>query len=659
MKWYKSIALVLACATCISCAACSSNNNDPNNPNNNSQITAPVKPVSDKEVHYVEGGLHKVNVSETNRPFIVDGKTDYKIIVGTDTQEVWDAANFLGKYVLKGTGVKIPVETYKQDITYNANSKYIVIACPELFDAAGLTMPTDNIGQAGYYIKSAGNSVFIACVGMYGYQNAVISFMHHVIGYEMYSADVVVFEKTGETLPDLDIVEKPDIEYRSPSNYVIKTDERYGMGFLNFSDVFLPSSGPWHNTFEYLPKEEYQAQHSDWYSADGEQLCYTAHGNETEYNAMVDEVYKKIVEYMAEKPNISNIAFTQQDKRQQCTCDSCQEILKDYNTISAAILKFCNEVSRKVQAHLEEEAEANGTAKRELNLLFFAYQNSEKPPVVKNADGTYKPIDESVVCDEHVGVCIAPVDSFYNKSFYDDANSSIAENIRGWGVCSQKLYMWLYETNFNYYFYPLNSYDSMIETYRFCFEQGAIYMYTEGQHNQPAVTCFGRFKQYLDAKAEFNVNVNFNDIADVFFKNYFKEAAEPMRQFFDELQGQLRYIEENYSAFIPGGIYDHIENEQFWNKRTLEHWLELCDEAYAAIEPYKTRDEELYEILRKNIMLETIFPRYALIRLHPGGYSASELRQMQLSFKEDAVELQIKRYCEGFSIDEIFNMWNV
>ena len=109
MKWYKRIALVLACVMCLFCAACSSSKKNKPGGSGNAQSTTPVQPVSEKAQHYVEGGVHKVNVTETNRPFIVDGKTDYKIIVGADSQEVGDAVAFLRKYILKATGVFIPV----------------------------------------------------------------------------------------------------------------------------------------------------------------------------------------------------------------------------------------------------------------------------------------------------------------------------------------------------------------------------------------------------------------------------------------------------------------------------------------------------------------------------------------------------------------------
>lgn len=663
MKARKIITTILALVCCVCCTSCNGSGagTEQGKPGGDqTAVVTPVNPVRDPEQHYIEGGLHKVNVSESDRPFAVNGATEYKILLGVYDEELMASAVFLQKHIQKATGARPDILYYDAQATpMDTNTRYIVMHCSELFSAAGLSMPQANLGSTGYYIKSYGNNVFFMSPGMFGYRHAVISFLHHTVGYEMYSSNIVVYDKSGETLPDFDIVERPDFDFYLQGNSV--SDEAIrGMGFMGERDVFIPVGGKiMHNTFAFLPKETYQSEHGKWYADDGMQLCYTVHGDEAEYNLMVDTVYEKIVALLEEFPNTDNITFTQEDFYPQCNCDTCAQSLQTYGTHSAAIIKFVNKVSRKVQAYLQQQADSQGKIKREFNILFFAYNLTERAPVVQKEDGTFEPIDESVVCDENVGVYIAPIDAVYNKSFYNDANASAATVIRGWRACAQKIYMWLYETNYNYYLYPLNSYDTMGETYRFCFENGAIFMYNEGQYDQPNVTHFSKLKEYFNAKAEFDVNVNFNEVADNFFANYFKEAAAPMRQFFDELQVQLRYLEETYPVIVTGGIYCDMAQERFWPKRLLEHWLELCDEAYAAVEPYRTKDPELYAALKNNILLETIFPRYALIDLHSGRFNAEELRQMRISFKEDAATLKLQRYAEGKSLENIYKTWNV
>ena len=296
MKAMKRIAVLLACVLCIGFTACAKNDDNPSGPNgpddpNGLPIVTPINPIEDKEQHYVTGNLHKVNVTPSARAFVTNGESAYKIIVGTENTVVTEAARFLQKYVRKATGAMLPIVMYSSELTYNANAEYIVLECDELFEAAGLTMPADDIGATGYYVKSVGKSVFMQTKGVYGYQNAVIAFLRGVLGYEMYSADIVTFENKGETLPDLDIIERPDFEFHVTSQPV-PAEAEYGMGFMSRNDLFISVEGhDQHNSMDYLPPETYNdpekpdAYHPKWYSTiqrdkEKQQLCYNARGDE-------------------------------------------------------------------------------------------------------------------------------------------------------------------------------------------------------------------------------------------------------------------------------------------------------------------------------------------------------------------------------------------
>ena len=156
-----------------------------------------------------------------------------------------------------------------------------------------------------------------------------------------------------------------------------------------------------------------------------------------------------------------------------------------------------------------------------------------------------------------------------------------------------------------------------------------------------------------------NVNVDYSKVCDDFFSGYFRDAAEPMRAYFDELQAHLKYLEEAYPAEINGNIYNNIAQIRFWPKRTLDHWADYIDEAYAAIEKYKASEPALYETLKKHIKLESIFIRYAQVSLHLGSYSADMLQEMRRSFKEDCAELSITMLSEGKSLDSVFSGWDL
>ena len=328
--------------------------------------------VQESEVHKVEGTLHEINVTESNVPFVQNGISDYKIIYNSDSTWGRRAAIFINRHILKVTGANLDIIEYENNYTYNTNDHIICIFVDDILKAAGIEKTNKNIGNAGYHLITKNNSAFIDCNSGYGCVHGARMFLKQVVGYEIYSKDIVVYEKNGETLPNMDITEKPDIAYRIQSNKADST-ENYEMGFLDFNEAFYSKKGikSHHNTFDYLKPSVYQSSHPKWYSNDGRQLCYTAHGDKEEYQAMVNEVYDKFVACLEDHKEIGTLSFTQQDVATLCSCDGCKASVEKYGNESGAMVKFMNDVDTLLQAELERQASENHTTKREVNLVFF------------------------------------------------------------------------------------------------------------------------------------------------------------------------------------------------------------------------------------------------------------------------------------------------
>ena len=138
----------------------------------------------DNIIHYVEGTLHKVNVTESNVSFIKNGATNYKIYVDESDEklasQIIKSANFVAEHILKATGVEISVE-YEIPSSLTQNDYAIVYGYREsLFKNLGLAMPTEDISTTGYYIKSKGNLVFIEALGGDGYRMGGLAFLREV-----------------------------------------------------------------------------------------------------------------------------------------------------------------------------------------------------------------------------------------------------------------------------------------------------------------------------------------------------------------------------------------------------------------------------------------------------------------------------------------------
>ena len=678
MKKNKIISVFIALMLIFTTSACSNNNTG-------------EKYYDFSDENFVTGTLHKVDVKENlERQFVVNKQTDYVIVLSDESSYAERAAGLIIQNVKRATGAHLSTRVYYDGMenSWNDDSKFIVLNSKPLFNKANLTMPEEELGESGYFIKTVGNSVFIMNPKKYGYQMGAIKFLEQTLGYDMLGDNAWFYGKEGKTIPDMNIVEKPDFDYRGPSN-LMDSSTAYGMGFnlTNKADVNMfikDDSGTRedrrsHTSFNILPPELYAEEHPDWYWGLGndqtEQLCYIARGSyktaeedrengvENEFNVMVQTAYEKIMRTIDENPEKPYLAVSIMDNKNHCECDACLETKNYYGgAISATNIIFLNAVDKLIQNELQRRADENGTEKRVFNLIHSAYETMLKPPVYLDVDGVYKPIDEKVVMSETIAVDIAPINSYFNSTFYEDVNMLYGEakDIMGWAAVCKSLQVWLYEDNFLDYFSPFNTYDSQIENYRFCYNAGANYMISQGQTVIKHPTTFSKFKDYINSKAYFNLNLTYKEIEKNYFDRYFLDAKEPMYSFFKEMQGHLEYLEST-DVSVTGKIYNPLlDSTQYFSERQLGGYLDYVDQAYELIEKYKDNDQETYDKLYKHILIESLFPRYALLQLYPSSFIGNEQLAEKLKFKEDCEYLSFSHWSESKqSISNLWQLWGI
>ena len=618
-----------------------------------------------------KGTLHQVSVVEKNRPFIISGSTDYKIIVNEENNGAYQAANYISNNVNNATGADLKIIENKDfDGLISRQSKYIVIGCNNLFESVGKTMPSSELlEECGYYISSYGNTVFLMAYRSGGYQHSALTFLRQVIGYDMINEDTVIYEKDGSTLPDFEIIESPDFQWQHPTNNFTSTTT-YGMGFSTvYSMMVVPAEDTTkagstvHNVFTFIDPDIHavlnpqhpELYHPEWFSDDMTQLCYNAHGDAESRQLMLDTAFNQVKRAVDTHEYQGIINFTDNDNRNCCECEACTAQKAHDGAYSGSVIRFVNELDDRLQAYLEEKAASEHKAKRTVHLQFFAYHRSLQPPTLSVKE------DPTLKCNPNVMVMLAPIEAFFMKTFYDEDNTIFAQNVKDWTEYVDNTTAWLYETDYDYYLYPFNTYSSMMINYRFFRELGSTVILNEGQRYNKNVTCFGKLKEYLNSKAQFDVNANYTYYVDKFFKYYFKDAAEIMREYYEEMIGWVSYIESRPEIYgLNGGVRETLgANAENFPKQLLLNWLAKMDEAYKIIEKYKNTDTALYNTLRKHILIETMFPKYALCDLHANTYTDDEILQMRLDFKKDATEIGMVEHMEHYFIDVKYAEWGI
>ena len=125
------------------------------------------------------------------------------------------------------------------------------------------------------------------------------------------------------------------------------------------------------------------------------------------------------------------------------------------------------------------------------------------------------------------------------------------------------------------------------------------------------------------------------------------------------MMSHMQQLEVQYPEVFYSQRRTESEESRYWPLAKLESWLALCDEAYNAIEKYKTTDPVLYERLKKHITIETIFPRFMICEYYAGYYKNDAIEKERRSFYADCEELGFKYYAERVPLTGWFTKWGI
>lgn len=590
-----------------------------------SESEAEASSVLDGEVGYyaTKPRTHEnvYNIKDTDIVFFEGGKSPYSFCFASkeDTDSV-SFASFCNNHLAEALGIELPI-LYGQKTD---SSKYhIVINDTEAMTEEGVPFDASLRLSNGFTITRKGNSVYVYAPGKESIQLVSLRFASSLIGYECYGNSTYSYSRNGKTvsssdtiyLPDFSMKEIPDFDTRVAGMGISQSD-RFDMGYSEITDLIPLKGTTWHNCLTVLPPTEYSVNHKEWYSADFQQVCYTAHGDEEQFKQMVSTVEKVIVEEVTKPAYKDNYrtGFFQADGAGLCSCDACRASAAYYGdgdkglapAHSAAMIRFINAVADLFY----EDPIIKGTDRENVNLGIFAYQDSCQSPTSH--------LEELKVNDK-VTIYIAPSRIGGSTVSWTEpllpecgeVQRRQYENLVNWSKISNNLGFWGYSTLFTNYLLPFDTFSSMVEDARIAYDCGSTWTEFQNEFNQEGHTGFTMFKNYINSKTLIDVNLEYGDLKDQFFDNFYGAAGETMRQYFDELQEVNRDLRR--TGAVTGYLGQTFSNPtRLYSFETVKHFADLIDKALSEIASLKTQSPALYETLSKNIAYEGIFPHYFL-----------------------------------------------
>ena len=426
-----------------------------------------------------------------------------------------------------------------------------------------------------------------------------------------------------------------------------------------YPDFFIPVNGiVFHNSLSWVMSSP--NANGNWLASSGNQLCYTAHGHEDELDQMLEASLETLKTHLARYPDRNVVTYTIEDNQDFCTCDSCREVIGEYNGVnSSVVILYLNKFNAKIKEWFATD-EGKPYA-RDLDVVFFAYNATTDAPVVFNEQTKKYEGINGLNLDDGISVMYAPISADYTTGLTQGDNAQYYRTAKQWADISKNVYLWIYSTNFSYYLAPYDSFDGIVENYKIANEIGTRWIFDQAQWNEYGFsTGWSTLKSYVNAKLSWDTSLDIAVLIDDFFETYFGPAEAEMREMFSQMRALTAYNKANNNYGGLRSIYQSVVTEKFWPKGVLKNWVDLCDKAIEKIEPLKSINPTLYRKYYQHIAGERLAVYYLFISLYTYNTDANVITTYQKQFKADGESLGIMLSSEGSgSITGLYKGWGV
>lgn len=585
----------------------------------------------------------------TSLKLVENGETDYVIVYpkGASNLVKTTAVEELQYFFNLATGIRLAAID-DESISTQTGKKYISVGQTKLLNESKLEVNYEELGPSGLKVVLKDDNLFLYGATNNGTLYSVYTFLEKQFNLEIYAADEIYIERNIKDMNVLNfnLTEVPSFDYRI-NNYgelAYNTTYSQRMRMHRAEDLWIKmGTSSYHNFFSIVNPDIYEDENPHWYS--NGQLALM-----TDPDGISEVVFNEMKNKIRLNPDSDLIIFGQEDIPRWSTAPESLRLYNKYGTDSAELILFINIVAEKIENWLKEEL-----PNRNITLVIFAYKPTEQAPAVWNeSQKKYVPIDQDVVLRDNVAVMYAPINADNYYDYYHDENIDVATTMQKWNAITDNLLIWSYSTYFNYYFLPFDSFNSIQGRYQYVLDYDAKYMFDQAQHNQTVSTDWGRLKQYLSSKLQWDSFLDMNELVDNFMTNYFKEAKTPMTKYYNSYRIWHAHLADKFD--VPGYVSSKVmKRSEYFPRGILLEWLSYIEEAYQAIIHLENTDVATYRLLYNRILLESLSIRYLLIELYSIYYTEADYTLMLNEFKRDVTLLGISRIAELESMDLYFS----
>ncbi|MCK5210481.1 MAG: DUF4838 domain-containing protein, partial [Cyclobacteriaceae bacterium] len=437
-----------------------------------------------------------------------DETSRYRIVIpSAATAHELRASKVLQDYLLQISGAALPIISSEKSV-----SPYeIVLGQNERLDELNIEINLNALENDGFIIKTDSLRLIIAGGNNKGTLYGVYTFLEKYLGCRMYSPNVkVIPEQKQIKLGNIDDLQVPVIRFRD-THYRVTWDAEY----LDWHKLSHDENGNrtdwgmWVHTFHtLLPPDTYYDEHPEYYSmVKGKriptQLCLT---NTDVLEITVQNLRKKI----AENPIATYWSVSQNDNRNYCTCENCQEIDDREGSPSGSIINFVNQVADQFPDKV---------------ISTLAYEYGRKAP-------------KTLLPRKNVNIMLCSIEVFRNLSIEEDSTSAdFRRDVEEWGQIANDIIVWDYVIQFPNLISPFPNLQVLQPNIQFFTKHGVSAMFEQG--NREVGGEFAELRAYLISKLLWDSNLNVDTLMNDFLAGYYGVAAKPICKYIDEMREAL------------------------------------------------------------------------------------------------------------------------
>lgn len=503
------------------------------------------------------------------------GKSDYRICLSNEASPSEKrGAEELQRFLFEMSGARLPV-VGEDDCP---GSKAILLGRGKRTAALRLDIPFDRLGDEGFAIKTARDTLVIAGGRKRGTMYGVYHLLER-LGCRWFTRDVSRVPKLATiTVPPLDEAVTPAFEYREPFYREARDRDWAARNRVNGSSTRLDESTggkiayyPFvHSFYQMIPPDKYFRDHPEYFSlVDGSrrdaaaQLCLT---NPGVLRLAIEAVFR----WIQERPDATIISVSQNDWTGWCECDSCRRVeSEEGGAHSGPLVRFVNAIAAEVEKKHPDKL-----------IDTLAYWYTEPPPRTKPRHNVRIRLCPIGACQAHP----------YEKC---PRNAYFMKALQGWSRLTDQLYIWHYVTNFAHYPLPFPNFKELAADIAMYRRMGVKGLFLQGNYSPGGGGENAELRSYVTAKLLWDPSQDMDRLVNEFLEGVYGRAAKPMRAYYDWMHAQVSPPQRHLYIYMhPGAPYLSRE------------FLDRAERLFAEAEALAENEAVLRRIRRDRLSVE-------------------------------------------------------